>query len=179
MPPDTLRLRPLSHDDIEIMAKWGTDAELCAAAEWSIGLPLETHRDHWQRVIDNPSSDLVRLAVTIEKDRIVGYADLFGSDPDQRELGFVIGDRSRWGQGLGYAAAAAMIDYGFVQVRLRSIIARAWDANVRSIRILRRLGMREIGRGEDGIYRGTHTFNRVFLLTAQDAAARSGTPPSI
>jgi RimJ/RimL family protein N-acetyltransferase len=170
----SMRLRPLSPEDLDVLTAWGSDDELCAAAEWSIGKPPEYHRLHWQTLIENTSPDLIRLAVVIGYDQLVGYCDLFGRDPDQRELGFVIAERRLWGHGLGRAAAALMLEHGFAEMRLRSIVAEAWDANERSVRILQRLGMREIGRSETGTNRGVPTHYRMFEMTADEwAASRS------
>jgi RimJ/RimL family protein N-acetyltransferase len=95
---------------------------------------------------------------------VIGYADLFGADPDRRELGIVIGERSLWGKGLGRLGAALMLDYGFDTLRLATVVAQAWDANSRSIRLLQRLGMWESGRGAEGHYRGTPTWYRQFEI---------------
>jgi RimJ/RimL family protein N-acetyltransferase len=168
---DAMRLRPLSLDDIDVLAAWGADDELCGAAEWSIGKPLDYHRRHWRTLIEDRSADLVRLAAVMEDDRPVGYCDLFGRNADRRELGFVIAERHLWGHGLGQRAAALMLEYGFGELNLRTIWAEVWDANSRSIRLLQRLGMREVGRGETGTYRDLPTWYRVFEITADEWAA--------
>jgi RimJ/RimL family protein N-acetyltransferase len=48
----------------------------------------------------------------------------------------------RWGHGYATEAAAAMIAYGFEQLRLRRIVATTEHDNARSINVMRRLGMR-------------------------------------
>jgi RimJ/RimL family protein N-acetyltransferase len=47
-----------------------------------------------------------------------------------------------WGHGYATEAAAAMIAYGFEQLRLRRIVATTEHDNARSINVMRRLGMR-------------------------------------
>lgn len=84
------------------------------------------------------------------------------------ELGFLIGIRARWGEGLGHRAAAAAIEYGFRDLRLDEVWAEALDANQRSIRLLQRLGMRETGRGDEGEFLGQPSFYRQFTLTSLD-----------
>lgn len=162
------RLRPLMPDDVETLASWGLDAELCAAAEWTVGKPLNYHREYWTRLIESPPEDLLRLAVVADGDRVVGYTDLFGQDSAERELGFVIGERAMWGRGLGTMAASLTLEHGFSILGLSTIVAEAWDANDGSIRILRKIGMRETGRGETGVYLEKPTFMRRFVVHAID-----------
>lgn len=164
----SLSLRSMNFDDVETFASWGLDAEFCAAAEWSHGKPLSHFRQHWETIIGSSPADLVRMAVVTGNDQVIGYCDLFGTDPDIRELGFVIGERGMWGRGLGASAASLMLDYGFENMNLTTIVAEAWDANERSIRILRRLGMRETGRGETGVYLGQPTCYRMFELSVSE-----------
>ena len=58
-----------------------------------------------------------------------------GSQPRRRELGFVIGERRHWRQGLGRAAAEAGLRFGFASLGLSQIWAEALDANRASVRI--------------------------------------------
>src|SRR6185437_16729940 len=123
----------------------------CRAADWNAELPFAEYRDFHAELIQNPLPDLIRLGVDSEG-VLVGYVDLHGNEPGRGELGFVIGERSRWGQGLGRQGAAAGLDYGFDRLGLDEIWAEALDANARSIRVLQRLGLVENGRGEDCVY---------------------------
>jgi len=47
-----------------------------------------------------------------------------------------------WGRGFATEAAAAMVAYGFSQLRLRRIVATTEHDNARSLDVMRRLGMR-------------------------------------
>ncbi len=42
------------------------------------------------------------------------------------------------------------------------------DANERSVRILQRLGLAEIGRGQDAVFLDQPTYYRRFRITAED-----------
>lgn len=174
MPPTqpSVGLRPLELRDIDAMVGWSRDDAFCRAAEWTVGLADSAMREHCLAMIHQPSPDLLRMAVT-GNDQIVGYADLFGTDPTNRELGILIGRRSGWGRGLGRTGAALMLAYGFDSLGLHTITAEAWDANIRSIRLLQSLGMHETGRGDDGIYQGTATWYRQFAITRDEWSARA------
>lgn len=157
-------LRPLEPRDIEIMVAWSRDDEFCRAAEWTVGLAESAMHSHCLEIVHRPSPELLRMAVT-SHDRIVGYADLFGTSGTSRELGILIGERAAWGQGSGRTGAALMLAHGFDTLGLHTITAEAWNTNLRSIRLLQSLGMQETGRGEDGIYREQPAFYRQFAIT--------------
>ena len=63
----------------------------------------------------------------------------------EAELGIAIGDSSRWGEGLGAAAAAAILRYAFEQLGLNQIRASTVETNVRSVGLLEKLGFRRVG----------------------------------
>ena len=153
------------------MARWAADAEFCRAAGWTADLPLGEYRRFHRRLIQSPPADLIRLGA-VHNGVLVGYVDLHGSEPHRRELGFVIGDRSRWNQGLGQLAAAAGLDYGFDHLGLQEIWAEAFNANQSSVRILQRLGLRETGRGDEGTFLEKPTYYRQFAITATDWSTR-------
>ena len=155
-------LRPLRAPDADVLARWAADPQFCRAAEWA-NRPLEEHRAVLRHRIQSPPGDLLRLGA-IQSDDLVGYVDLHGSEPSRRELGYLIGPRERWGRGLGLAVAAAGLRYGFEELALTTIWAEVADANAASVRILQRLGMTEIERGDDVTYLGVPTFYRRFTL---------------
>jgi RimJ/RimL family protein N-acetyltransferase len=159
-----LVLRPLTPADVETIAAWGGDDEFCRRAGWTVGLPAERHRAFWRAAIAAPPPELLRLGA-VHGGTLVGYVDLHGLDPTRRELGFVIGERGRWGQGLGTAAANAGLAWGFDELSLAEIWAEALDANQASIRILQRLGLTEYARGDAEDYAGVASYYRQFRIT--------------
>lgn len=166
-------LRPMTVADAVVVASWGLDASFRAAAEWSPDMDLEALERFHRGTVLCPPEELLRLAACAGGD-LVGYVDLHGTGPDDRELGYVVGPSTRWGQGLGTALARAGLDYGFGPLGLRRVTAEAWDANPASIRILQRLGMRETGRGDAGEYLGRATYYRTFQADAPLARAERG-----
>jgi len=157
-------LRPLTRGDADVLATWASDPMFCREADWTGDLSFEEAEAFFGRIIAAPPRQLFRLGV-IHEDQLVGYVDLHGDEPRRRELGFVIGGRSRWGQGLGHRAGAAALSFGFRELGLEEIWSEAYDANARSVRILQRLGMRETGRGEDAYFMGRPTFYRQFAVS--------------
>jgi RimJ/RimL family protein N-acetyltransferase len=160
-------LRALELRDADVMARWAADSEFCRAAGWTADLPHADYRRFHQTLIRSPPTDLIRLGA-VHDGILVGYVDLHGNESHRRELGFVIGERSRWSRGFGRLAAAAGLDYGFDQLGLREIWAEAFDANQRSVRILQRLGLVETGSGGEGVFLDRPTYYRRFAITAGD-----------
>jgi len=157
-------LRPLVLSDVTTYARWGQDQRFCEHAGWSVDLPLPDHEAHWLKLVTQPPSDLIRLAA-VDGEDVVGYVDLHGEEPHRRELGYVVGPSTRWGQGLGTTVARLGLAHGFDALDLQEIWAEAVDANRPSIRILTSLGMTETGRGHDEPFLGAPSFYRQFVIT--------------
>ncbi|BFU42377.1 GNAT family N-acetyltransferase [Krasilnikovia sp. MM14-A1004] len=160
-------LRVLTPQDAAVIAGWASDPQFCREAEWTPGLPAHEYERFQRRLIETPPHDLIRLGACSGSD-LVGYVAFQGDEPARRELGFVIGVRNLWGRGLGRGAAAAGLRYGFVELGLQEIWAEALEANQRSIRILRRLGLRETGVGADGEFLGVPTHYVQFAIRADE-----------
>lgn len=160
-------MRPLTLEDAGTIAGWAADPLFCRAADWSGGLPPSEYLTFQTALIAEPPTGLVRLGAVLDG-RLVGYVALQGSEVGRRELGFVIGKRALWGRGLGMVAASAGLSHGFGTMGLTQIWTEALDANAASVRILERLGMRETGFGDQGIYLGQPSHYRQFTLDRAD-----------
>jgi len=68
------------------------------------------------------------------------------------ELGYWIG-KPFWGKGIGTEAAAAMMKYGFHELNLHRIFARAFAHNPGSYRIMEKIGMNYEGTFKEHVYR--------------------------
>jgi RimJ/RimL family protein N-acetyltransferase len=90
-----------------------------------------------------------RLALRSRSDgALIGYAglqmclvDYYSYTQAEVELFYGLG-RPFWGQGYATEASRAILQDGFVRLRLRRVVASALKDNHRSIEVLRRLGMR-------------------------------------
>ncbi len=138
-------LRELTTDDAEVLASWGDDQAFRREAGWSAALSHDQIARFHRGVVESPPTDLLRLAATVDDD-LVGYVDLHGGGR-RRELGFLVGPRTRWGQGLGTRVARAGLDHGFDVLGLEEVWAEAADAHVASLSVLRRIGLQENGTG--------------------------------
>ncbi|BDZ64387.1 GNAT family N-acetyltransferase [Agromyces mangrovi Wang et al. 2018] len=166
-----LELRPLEAADAETLASWAVDPVFCAHAGWRVRTSPDDAVLWWREAIAAPDPLLIRL-LALHDGEAVGYVDLHGDADDARELGFLIGPSARWHRGLGTAAASAGLAHGFRVLGLARIWAEAVQANVHSVRVLRRVGMRETGAGGAEDFLGTSSRYRRFELTSAEWAER-------
>jgi RimJ/RimL family protein N-acetyltransferase len=166
-------LRALVPADAAVIAEWGMDPRFARVADWSPDRTVAERTVFQEQLIVTPPPGLLRWAVEHEGS-LVGFVNLAGPDLDRRELGFLIGGSSRWGRGLGRAAAGAALDLAFGGLGLDEVWAEAYDAHQRSVRILQGLGLRETGRGAEGRFLGMSTFYRRFEITAGEWRPATG-----
>lgn len=79
-------------------------------------------------------------------EKFIGYADLACIKDNIAELGIAIGESELWGKGIGYNAAICMMDYGSKKLGISIFNAETHEANVRSRKMLEKLGFKEISR---------------------------------
>lgn len=142
---EQVRLRELSEADIPAWFARATDTLAAPLAGDSIpdsidaGTAwLQRHRDRFrERSALRWSIDLTGSARGVGT---VGLA-LTSGEPRVGRLSIVIG-RSHWGKGIGTSAARVAADYAFAKLGLTEIDAEVLQCNVRSVRLLEKLGFR-------------------------------------
>lgn len=164
---DGVTLRVLATEHAAAIAAWALDPEFVREADWTPRSSLYEYERHHRQLIQAPPGDHLRLGV-FSSEELVGYVDFHGESPVHRELGFLIGVRDRWGFGLGLSAARAGLRHGFVELRLHEIRAGAFETNLRSVRILRRLGFRVTDSENGKDFRGAPARFLHFTLLAKN-----------
>ena len=157
-------LRQSDASDAATFAGWELDPVFCAHNDWTFGSPQEASLAWWADALARPDPELTRLLALVGQDP-VGYVDLHGAEPGFKELGYAVAPSSRWGHGLGTALAVAGLDYGFGRFGLERIWAEAAQANVASVRILERIGVRDKGEGDVVMFLGRSTTYRRFEIS--------------
>jgi len=147
-----LTLRPLDRGDVDGMHALMSDAEVMAY--WDVATIedfeltrqiIESHLAAMRR-----GESLSWALLRPPELAFVGCCDLSGIDHwhHRAEIGFIIGKRY-WGGGLTLEAMQAVIDHAAQALRLKRLSARAHVGNVRSIRLLEKLGFEQ-----EGVLRG-------------------------
>jgi diamine N-acetyltransferase len=85
------------------------------------------------------------------------------------EVAIFIGDRKRWGQGLGTDAMRAMLDFAFGEMRLERVWLRVFDYNPRAVRSYEKAGFqREVVLRHDRFHRGAHHDTHLMAIIRPD-----------
>lgn len=87
-------------------------------------------------------------------EKLIGYADLACIKDNTAELGIAIGDTGLWGQGIGFHSAICMIEHGSKKLGIRTFNAETHEENIRSRKMLEKLGFQEISRNGSEEYLG-------------------------
>ncbi|MEF2278583.1 GNAT family protein [Deinococcus sp. YIM 134068] len=164
---EAVTLRPLRPGDEGAAARWAADPEFCRAAGWTVGLAPRLVSRHWERLIAGTGPDFMRLGVEAGG-RLVGYVDLANLTRTSGEFGIGIGERALWGQGVGRKAGRLLLAHAFGTLRLEVVTAEVHAPNLPSHVLMRRLGLRENGRGEPDMYRGERVEVVRYVLTRHD-----------
>jgi [ribosomal protein S5]-alanine N-acetyltransferase len=147
---ERLLLRDVQPEDWRDMHGYASDPEVVKYMTWGPNTeeqsrahaaarslaPVPGPRVSWELVLEHKSTRRViggcgiRIRSTVNRDADIGY----------------VLHRDYWGQGLVTEAAIAIIEVGFSTLRMHRIWATTDPQNLRSIRVLERLGMRFEGR---------------------------------
>ena len=150
----SLTIRSLSIDDYEIVLSWSKDDIFCSANGWEKNRSEEELYRWWLHCIDNKSDNFVRMGIELEE-RLVGYADLACIKDNTAELGIAIGESALWGKGIGSNSILCVMDYASKNLGIRIFNAETHEENIRSRKMLEKIGFIEISRIGYEEYLGT------------------------
>jgi len=144
-------------DDVEDVARtWRLDDR---------PIPFEKAKEEVNWMLDNHEKNaqgtFVHLCLAIfnkDNGQLIGWCGLDHHDQTKRSpVLFYLLKESYWGKGLATEAANAVLEYGFSKLGLARIDSGAASENIASKRVMEKIGMRYIGREEDGGYSFTLT----------------------
>ena len=146
---DTLKLRALEPEDLDVLYKWENNTEF-----WSAGNTITPYSRYiLKSYIESDCNDIfvskqLRLMVCLKKDNIViGTIDLFDFDPFNNRVGvgILIGHEY---QSKGYASQvlALIEDYSFEYLKLNQLYCNIAANNVISIKLFESRGFEIAGK---------------------------------
>ncbi len=144
---ERLVLRPLQIDDAESLHGAFSDRDLMTY--WSSG-PHENIAQTREYIRENAESgDYPTWAITYDGGEALGWTVFIPHREGIREIGYIL-RRDAWGRGIAFEAASRIVEYGFVELRLRRIFADVDPDNRPSVNLLEKLGFKREGllRGE-------------------------------
>ena len=144
-----LMLRPFEGDDVEAVYAYRSDAQVMY---FITGKP-ET-REEVAQFLERTQSYArqepqvqYRFAVVLaSSEQVIGGCGLDITDRDSREgeIGYHL-HRDFWGQGIGTEVAAALLQFGFEDLKLHRILADCAADNTASANVMKKAGMRQEG----------------------------------
>jgi len=145
MNKESITLRPLHIDDYEAVLNWSKDEKFCIANEWETNRNEEELYRWWVHCVDNKAEDFIRLGIEFNE-KLIGYADLANIEGSTAEIGIAIGDSSLWGKGIGYYSTLSLMNYAASKLGITDFIAETHETNIRSQKMLQKLGFKESSR---------------------------------
>jgi len=158
---DRLTIREFNLEDINALAALCGD-ELVMEFSTDGPLTLEQTKEKLEkRILAHYAEHRFGLWAVVYESSVIGYAGLITQQIDGEQL-VELGYRllpNYWGKGLATEAGAAILKYGFEQLNLDKIISIVEEQNVRSVSVVKRLGMHH---WKDADFHGTRC--QIYLL---------------
>lgn len=139
-----LRLRPFTPDDLDELSRITADPEVMRHIGDGQALTREETEHNLHSIIEAFHRRGYGRWALIEKagGALLGYCGLaLPRESPGIELVYLLARRA-WGRGLATEASAACLRYGFEELRLERVYALTMPGNLRSRRVLERLGMK-------------------------------------
>ena len=159
-----LQLRKFIPEDAASLLQLNADPEVLRFTGDKPFESLEHVKDFIKTYTGYKLAGMGRLACIRKSDnKFLGWCGLRKeSESAEADLGFRF-LKNEWGKGYATESALACLKYGFEEIDLPLIIGRAHVANIASIKVLRKIGMPEIGEFDFDLHPGI-----LFRMTRPD-----------
>jgi [ribosomal protein S5]-alanine N-acetyltransferase len=152
----SLKIRPLTTDDFETVLNWSKDDNFCLANGWETNRNEEELHQWWIRCVNHSIQGFIRMGIEWNE-KLIGYVDLACIKNNTAELGIAIGESTLWGKGIGYNSAMCMIDFASKELDITVFDAETHETNIRSRKMLEKIGFKEISRNGTEVYLGVES----------------------
>lgn len=150
---ERLTLRAVEREDLPRFVSWVNDVEVSYHLRPLLPLNLEDETAWYEHQRQDEST--LNFSIVISADEThIGSIGLMKIDQrnQQAELGIMLGDKSKWGQGYGPEAITLLVDYAFGQLNLHRIYLRVDASHAKAIHSYRQCGFVEEGRLRDNVF---------------------------
>ena len=132
-------LRPLSKEDIPLLAVWINDPEVNQYLKISHPMRLEDEMKFYESLGER-KNDIIFAIVLKDTDDIIGTMGLHKIDHKNglATTGSFIGRKDLWGKGYGTEAKMLLLEYAFNTLNLRKVCSIVYDFNERSKKCLKK-----------------------------------------
>lgn len=152
----SIKIRPLTIDDFPYVLNWSKDVLFCSANGWETNRSEMELYKWWQHCVNHASEDFIRRGMEWGE-RLVGYADLACIKGNTAEIGIAIGESALWGKGMGTKSCVCMMDYAAIKLGITVFHAETHETNIRSRKMLGKIGFKEVSRMGSEEYLGTES----------------------
>ena len=151
-------LREYRREDFPCIRAWANDTAVTRFLS-HIFLPPQTHsmtEDFLERVVSGRNNDYNFVIADRETLAYIGQVDLFGIHSVNRtaELGVVIGEDGKRGQGIGTEAITLMLEFAFLRANMHRVELWVNSDNARAIRCYEKCGFQHEGRRRQAHFAG-------------------------
>jgi [ribosomal protein S5]-alanine N-acetyltransferase len=173
---ERLLLRDFEFDDWPALHDVESRADVARYQSFEPRTPEESRAyvtGAWEAVTQDPRKIYDLAVVLISEDQLIGRCGLGLADPDLAEgmLWYTI-HPACWGRGYATEAAQGLVDFGFGELWLHRIWADCDPANVASVRVLEKLGMRREGHLiENAWIKGAWVDSLIYAILDREWAA--------
>jgi len=142
-----LHLRPFQIGDADDVLEYASDTEY---GKYEVKVPqpftLNDAREFVARFSNPQQLEEIKMLAMVLGNKVIGqvYLNLLDPENERAELAWML-SKALWGQGFTTEAAKAILDWGFQNLKLNKIYARCDFRNVRSVRVMEKLGMKREG----------------------------------
>lgn len=174
-----LVLREFQPDDHAAVHRYAGDPEVVRFQDWGPNTPGETTSFLEMVIAAAAATPRKRWALAVVRfadDLMIGAGELHIDDAGHRRgsLGYTLA-RDAWGRGYATEVAAELLRFGFGRLGLHKISATCDPANVGSVRVLEKIGMRLEGQLHDH-FRVRGEWRDRLLYAALDPRTEPATP---
>lgn len=177
---ERVRLRPFEERDLDAMAAYRGDAEVCRYLPFDPQTADDVRRRNGglmgRTTLEGENGGVMLAVERLDDDDVIGDLVLFHFDPaaGSAEIGWVMSPAAS-GRGLATEAVRALIDTAFEVYGLRRLVARIDPDNARSVALAERLGMRrEAHFVEEDWFKGRWSDLLVYAVLAREWDAPAG-----
>lgn len=137
---ERINLRPIGEADLPVLAGWDGDPAIIAVMGRRFA---EQSPERWLKGLQTRRSS--RAWIIEMDDQPVGEVELaqINNRSGTAEIRICIGEKERWGQGIGGEAMRLILAHAFEAMRLAAIYLRVFTTNERAVRLYERLGFRK------------------------------------
>jgi RimJ/RimL family protein N-acetyltransferase len=136
---------------------------ICSLGGFSRGYSLKDLAE-WVEYHRTRQDEILWTIADRETDRCLGHIGLYKIDHRVRsaELAILLGDKTRWGHGLGHAVTQAVLEFGFAQLNMNRIELTVLENNLAALHLYNKLGFMQ-----EGVLRQAQYRNGAYLNVVQ------------